>query len=311
MLGFDMQPDSASIAQLGTLDTCVSVRTGDTFDVDVFAANLQSLTAFNLRVDFDPAKLSLDPNVDYGYMLAQGSGSIFPQTDEEKPGRWFLSAGNGNSTASGSGILARMHLTALHDGTSSLSITSEPTAYGPQLLGARGAVIGDANGDKIWDGQLSGGTVRIGSSCAPSTPVVTPSPVTPAPKTPVPATGGSPQTPGQPTSAPGAGAGDGGGSDPGGSGPQESSGPLVGNVNPSPGPQDTGVPAGVASPGATDRGEPNAGDAGGNGGNSDPSTGVAGGGDGNTGLILAIIALVALAGAAVAGGLLLWSRRSV
>ena len=210
MIGIDMTP-GASESSAG-IATCAAVQPGDTFDADVFISNAQSLVEFELRVDFNPDVVSLE-SADYGYFLTQSGGQILgPLFDTEKPGRKFLAASEPSHPDSGSGVLARLHLLALSEGTSPLTITSTPTVYGPRLYAAGGVPFADSNGDGVFDGSLTGGTIDVGHACAPSTPVVTPSPlrITPTPK----AGGQTPSPAVHPSGAPPTAPGGGGGGDP-------------------------------------------------------------------------------------------------
>jgi hypothetical protein len=214
IIGFDMAPESSGTASGTGVSTCASVNTGDKFEADVFITNVQSLTSWELRVDYDSSVVSLD-SADFNFLLAQNGGQVFPTDfEQEKDGRMFLAAADGQRPNSGSGVLARLHLTALANGTSSLKIPTSPTYYGPRLTGAAGAALGDTSGDAIWDGTLTAGTVKVGSSCAGVPPLITPAPVpisspktgssaTPQPgggvSTPTPSsgTGGAPDTNGE------------------------------------------------------------------------------------------------------------------
>jgi hypothetical protein len=187
MIGIDMSPGTTSTASIGSVDTCTQIQKGDGFDADVFVMNAQSLVQWELRVEYDPAIVSLD-SADYEYLLTRSGGQVFPSLfEKEKPGRMFLAAADVSSPDSGSGVLARLHWTALSNGTSPISILPAPSSAGPRLVSAGGLPFGDSDGDGIWDGRVTGGKVAVGGSCGPSTPVITPPPAdsggtaTPAP----------------------------------------------------------------------------------------------------------------------------------
>jgi hypothetical protein len=218
MIGINMTPGESPAG----IATCAAVQPGDTFYADIFISNAQSLVAWELRVDFNPNVVSIQ-SADYGFFLTQSGGQILGSLfDEEKPGRKFLAASEPSHPDSGSGVLARLQLLAVSAGTSPLTITSAPTVYGPRLTAAGGVPFADYNGDGVFDGALTGGTIDVGNACAPSTPVVTPSPApitptpTPAPdgQTPTPAPDGQTPTPARdpsgalPTAPNGGGGGD-------------------------------------------------------------------------------------------------------
>jgi hypothetical protein len=246
-IGINMQPGAGTASSAGDSQGCVSVKAGDSFNADVFITNTAPLTEWELRVDYDPSIVSLE-SADSNYLLVASGGQLFRSDfEQEKPGRVFLDAVEPHSPDGGSGVLTRLHLKALSDGTSSLQITTNPSYFGPRLVGAGGAIVGDTNGDGIFDGAVTGGSVAVGRSCAPTTP----SPVsTPAP-------GQASPTPGSGTStaAPA-------GSDPGSGGITTApGGDNSGGAGNGPGPGgSTTAPAGDNSSGA------------GNGQNADPAS---------------------------------------
>ena len=257
MIGIDMQPGTNSISSLGELQTCREVAAGESFEADVFVANVTDLTAWELRVDFDDKLLTLD-DASYAFFLVSSGGSIFPALfEQEAPGRYFLAAADVQGTPeSGSGVLARLSLTAKAKGKTTISVMSSPTVYGARLTGKAGAAIGDSNGDGIWDGSVVNGDVSIGSKCAPSTPVATPVP----PKKTPPAATATPR-PGE-TSAPGA--------SPGTSGPDATG--AAGSEN-----EGATGGDGTGGDGTGDNGS------GGDGGSGSGSSGSSGGTDGGSG----------------------------
>ncbi len=240
MIGFDMRPSSGSSAASAGADSCVEVEVGDTFEADVFATNLNDLTHFELRVDFDASILRFEKDLlDLNHFLAKdGGGPQFPQVDQEKPGRWFIAAADTTAPDSGSGTLVRMSFTALEKGVSTLAITRSPTAAAPLMESIPGSFLGDSNGDTRWDAALGTGKAAVESSCSDATPVVTPEPTNLPATTPRP--GGSTPEPGDDGSSSDGGSGDGndGGPDGGSSGdgpgdsddPDATGEPQVGNI---------------------------------------------------------------------------------
>lgn len=303
VIGLDMTPTSVNTPAASGVDTCVQVAVGDSFEADVFATNLSSLTAYEFRIDFDPNVLSLDYEaIDYNFLLAKDGGSAqFSLRDEEKPGRWFIGAADTAHPDSGSGTLARLRFDTLKKGTSTLTIAANPVYLRPILQGALAVSVGDDNGDGYWDGGLSAGKVAVGESCAGSTPIVTPAPTHVPNNTPKPGSGSSTPAPtgsGEPNGGNG-GSGDGengsGGGDTG-SGPEESSPPIVGNVEPGDAGEtgDNGAPGNVQDPGDISGGQ-----------GRDPNQSGSGGSS-NTSLIA--LAVVAATLAVAAGGTLAWLR---
>lgn len=179
LIGVDMQPATNNAASLGRLQPCTEASVGSTFPVDIFIANVPSLSAWELRLDFDPEVVDVEA-ADYSQMLvsAQPSGSVFPSLFElEKTGRYFMAATEINgSPDSGSGVLAHLTVRAVGHGSSQISITASPGSHGPRVTGAGGIPVGDDDGDKVWDHPLTGGVVYVGGDCPSMTPIPTPGP---------------------------------------------------------------------------------------------------------------------------------------
>lgn len=296
MIGLDMTPASGNSPSATGVDTCVQVAVGDSFEADVFATNVSSLTRYEFRIDFDPAILSFDKDaIEYNFLLTKdGGGALFPLTDEDMPGRWFIAAAEPKHPDSGSGTLARLTFKALKKGTSTISIASNPVIVRP-ILGGNIVRIGDDNGDGFWDGGLSSGKVAVGASCAGATPIVTPAP-TQVPNT-TPKPGSSSSTP-APAGSGGPDSGDGGSGDgAGGSGvePTDTSPGIVGNV---------GSGGGLSSPTRAP----------GNVQNPSDDSGIGGGGPnqndsgGSSNLLTIVLIAIGVALVAAAGAVLLWLR---
>lgn len=305
MIGLDMTPVSDNSPSSAGVDTCAQVDVGASFEADVFATNLTTLTHFELRVDFDPKILSLDSeSIDFNFLLAKDGGSAqFPVVEEEKPGRWFIGAADTRQPDSGSGTLARLTFKALKNGTSTVSIAANPVVVRPILEGRQGLEtivrIGDDNGDGFWDGGLSAGKVAVGVSCAGATPIVTPGPTNVPNTTPKPGSGSSTPAPtgdaSQPTDtaddsdSPVRGAG--------GSGdePTDTSLGIVGNV---------GSGGGQSSPTRAPGNVQNPSDDGGNG-EGDPNQNDSGGSSSSLTIVLIAIGVALVA---AAGTVLVWLR---
>lgn len=287
MIGFDMKPQGVGVASLGTIDPCVQVNVGDQFVADVFVVNVTGLTAFEFRIDYDPEIVSLD-SADFNAFLTstRSEDKLLGKTFvSERPDRVFLAAGETQAPDNGSGVLAHVHMTALKKGTSRLTIPSQPM-FAPLLQGLSN-YIGDTNGDKKWDGQLSSGTVSVGQPCGASTPVATPPPTPKPTPTPLVSPGDNPGGPSAPPSS-----------------------PLVAAQSPGSGdgqPGDGQPGDGHSANGPGENGAPNNG-TGGNNGSSAPGAAQPGGG-GATGTLLIVAAAVLLCTGLAAGGWLLLTRR--
>jgi hypothetical protein len=322
MIGLDMT--SATTSAADGVATCTEVKAGDSFDADIFVANVEQLLAWELRVDFNPEVVSLE-SADYNFFLTQGGGGILGRTmDEEKAGRWFLAAAETSHANSGSGVLARLHLVALKDGTSPLTIASSPAFYGPRLQATGGTAFGDSNGDGIYDGEITGGNIAVGRRCTASTPIITPGPI---PNTPTPKPTGKTPAPTAPSRTPvasgspapttggndGSDGGDGSDGSNGSTGNDATTAPTDGEGAPVPTQFVIDAPLAPLPDGGEDEPGDSASEEEGTPGDDESSSGEpaknADDGGGSSGLILAILgALAALA--AIVGGTFLVMRAS-
>jgi Cohesin domain len=315
-IGIDMTPNEANTNSVNEINPCTDVRPGDEFAADLFVTNVDSLTAWELRVEFDPAVVSLE-SADYNFLLVKTGGQIVAsEFQQEKPGRIFLAAAQPHSPNSGSGVLARLHLKALANGASSLTVMSSPTYFSPRLTGAGGLPTGDTTGDGYFDGPITGGTVNVGRSCPATTPVVTSPPagaVTPAPGKASPALAGGAATGATDSGSGPSTAGNGSSSDSGpapstaGNGSSSDSGPLVIEASPGTSPASDGNNRAASSPGA--------GSSGGQGSSQQPVTlgdtanSAAQGSGGSAASTVLAVSGVAAALAIILGAALLFLRR--
>ena len=63
VVGIDADPSGNTAITLGTIDRCIEVSSGDTFDLDVFVDAIpedQDLAGFNYLLNYDPSKLQVN-----------------------------------------------------------------------------------------------------------------------------------------------------------------------------------------------------------------------------------------------------------
>jgi len=148
---------------------CAEILVGEEFPVDVRVENVQNLMAYELRVTYDSAVLSLE-EADYNQFLVSTppNGAIFPSLfEQETAGSYFLAAAETRGGAdSGSGVLARLKMRAIGPGVSEISIQTEPAVYGPRLADSEGRAIADDTGDGIFDGSVLSGTAAVNEDCS-------------------------------------------------------------------------------------------------------------------------------------------------
>ena len=168
------------------LEACRQVATGEDFTVDVFVAEVTNLTAFDIWLKYDPAKLSVtgfDANGTVGspkFLTADPDSQVYAFGAEypppPQPHRYEVLAVDTHSPAldaaeSGSGVLVRFSLHANAQGISPLSINTKVDTdgdtkidNGTYLQDAYSNRLGDTNGDGFFDGRMLDGAIGINTT---------------------------------------------------------------------------------------------------------------------------------------------------
>jgi hypothetical protein len=180
-LGVDADPAGNTAASLGTIQSCVSVSSGQTFQVDVFITGVADLLAWEAYFVYDPAIVKVVER-DVQMFQAANPGSQVFDTSEALPdqdGRYRVSAVDIAEPAapdSGSGVLARLTLVAVSAGVSPASLPlidmtgdTRPD-FGPILTDVAGKGIGDANGDGLFDGLVTDAWIAVDTACPQQPP---------------------------------------------------------------------------------------------------------------------------------------------
>lgn len=173
-LGVDADSDGNTATSLGSIDSCVSVDVGDTFTIDVFIRDVEDLQVWHVFVRYDPSVVDIADR-DIEMFLAAAPGSDLRDRSYGDPGLsgaydLLVSDVAGDpSHESGSGVLARLTLTAVEPGLTAIGI-DDPVLWGYPL-------------HSIAVDSIVNAWVAVGQEC-PSEPPPTPSP-TPTP-TPMP-----------------------------------------------------------------------------------------------------------------------------
>jgi len=194
----DANPAESTATSLGPIDSCVSVSTGDTFDVDIFVKDVTDLLAWEVYFTYDSSIVNIvDHDVEMFQAGNEGSNvfdlsEVLPDLDA----LYLLAAadlGDPPAPDSGSGVLARLTLKAVGPGisparVSPIDFNNDGTMdLGPFLNDLHGDPIGDADNDGLFDGQISAAQIAVDTACPPGTvaPTATrvaasPSPTSPA-----------------------------------------------------------------------------------------------------------------------------------
>ena len=192
IIGVDADPTGNSPTSLGTIQSCVSVATGDTFEVDVFIISVTDLLAWETYFVYDNSIVSVVDHDLQMFQAANAGSNVFDVSENlpDLDGQYRLSAadiGDPPAPDSGSGVLASITLKALGPGTSpaklaSIDVNGDGTIdFGTFLRDVAGNPISDADGDGVFDGQTFDAEIAVDTACPPDASVLTPPPGTPSP----------------------------------------------------------------------------------------------------------------------------------
>jgi hypothetical protein len=178
-LGVDADPDGNTATSLGSIDSCISVGVGDTFTIDVFIRDVENLQVWHVFVRYDPSVVNITDRDVEMFLAADPGSDVVDHSygDPSLSGAYDLlvaDAADDPPHESGSGVLARLTLTAIEPGLTPIEI-DDPVLWGYPL-------------HLIRVDSLAHAWVAVGQEC-PGEPSPTPSPtMTPTPTpTPTPA----------------------------------------------------------------------------------------------------------------------------
>jgi hypothetical protein len=185
--GNSARPPGAG-AQAGGLsvDKCVEVAKGDSFEINILVADVTNLLAWDVLYSYNRNVLEVTARDVRQLLAAQPSSNVFDLSDPvpNSTGTYRLGAADtGGTTAaeSGGGVLATLTLRAKSAGISwsalyRADVDGDGTIdIGPTLTALGGAHIGDNNGDSVFDGVITSGQIAVDREC------VNPVPTAPAP----------------------------------------------------------------------------------------------------------------------------------
>lgn len=177
VIGIDAQPATNTPTSLGPVDSCVSVASGDIFDIDITITDVTELLAWEVYLAYEPGTLKvMRVNVEM-FQAANDNSNVFNASDPlpDRDGLYRITAadlGEPNAADSGSGVLARLTLEASLPGVHTISVDpidrnedGKPD-IGPTLTDDAGDHPGDSDGDGFFDGTISNAEVAVDSECA-------------------------------------------------------------------------------------------------------------------------------------------------
>lgn len=207
-IGVDADPTGNTATSLGPIDSCVSVSTGDTFQVDLFVTDVPDLLAWETYFVYDMSVINIDSRDVMMFQAANTGSNVFDVSEglPDIDGQYGVAAvdlAEPPVPDSGSGVLARLTLKAIGTGVSPASLSpidineDGRIDLGPFLTASRGESIGDQDEDGFFDGPISNAQIAVDTACPGGTPVASPtgeataaptSAISPTPETPAPAT---------------------------------------------------------------------------------------------------------------------------
>ncbi len=184
-IGVDADPSGNTATSLGTIDSCVSVKKGDKFQVDVFITGADNLLAWETYFSYDGSIVTVTDRDVKLFLAADPKSDVFDASESlpSSGGLYRLGAVDMGHSAphSGSGVLTRLTLRAVGAGISpAILMTLDANNDGKTDLGTRlrdpqEKLLGDSNGDEFYDGLVYNAQIAVDRDC-PSTPAQTATP---------------------------------------------------------------------------------------------------------------------------------------
>lgn len=180
-VGLDVDTSGNEAAMIGEVDDCIEVSVGDEFQVDVYVRDAEELIAFTVWLVYDPAVVEITDRDVQLFLTTADTTNVLDGSaaTPDADGQYELNAVNASDSsagASGSGVLARMTLTAVGEGITELDISGEDIDgdgiidRGTYFSDIDASPIGDEDGDTYFDGTIRNGAVAVDASCADANP---------------------------------------------------------------------------------------------------------------------------------------------
>ena len=220
-MGVDTDPTGNTATSLGPIDSCVSVSTGDTFEVDLFITDVADLVAWEAYFEYDMTVVNVVKRNVMMFEAAEPKSRVFDLSEAlpDIEGHYRMTVADiaePPAPESGSGTLGRLTLKAVGPGVSPANIlvididSDGKRDGGPFLTDAAGKPIGDVDGNGVFDGPISNAQIAVDTTClattaspSPTTPVASPSPTAPvASPSPTPSAPASPEATATPIRTP-------------------------------------------------------------------------------------------------------------
>ena len=182
-----MRPAPAGAETGVSIDRCIEVQSGDTFEVTIQVADVTNIIAWDVLYAFNREVVEVTDR-DVRHILESLPNSNVVDVSDPVPnvtGTYRMGAadlGGVDAAEVGSGVLATITLTAKKRGLSWSTLYRVDANddgvidIGPTLTSLGGAHIADTNGDSFFDGPIAGGQIAVDRECADPLPTAPPPP---------------------------------------------------------------------------------------------------------------------------------------
>lgn len=178
-IGIDADSSGNTDTSLGTIDECVVIGKDENHEIDIFVQDVTDLLAWEALITFDPEVLQIVAE-DVQLFQAANEGSDVQDVSGELPdsdGRYWVQAFDAADPIapdSGSGVLARITIQGVGPGVSDIRLPlsdldgDDKPDEGPLLRDVDAGVIGDVDGDTLFDGPIAAARIAVDASCSDS-----------------------------------------------------------------------------------------------------------------------------------------------
>jgi len=174
VIGVDANPAGNTATSLGTINSCISVNSTDSFDIDLIVQDVTNLNSYDGSFRFDGSILEVT-GVNVQQLLATAPESSVTSYSGSVPnhsGSFQVNAMDyGEAPESGEGILATLEITPRGPaGISKANFDLRPDGYpisGVQLFDETGTAIGDLSQppDDYFDGTILNAQIAVDEPC--------------------------------------------------------------------------------------------------------------------------------------------------
>jgi hypothetical protein len=180
-IGVDADPTGNTATSLGPIDSCVSLSTGDTIQVDLFVTDVTDLLAWETYFVYDMSVINIVSRDGMMFQAANSGSNVFDVSEglPDIDGQYGVAAvdiAEPPAPDSGSGVLARLTLKAVGAGVSPanlspIDVNGDGTIeLGPWLKDLEGELMSDLDGDGYFDGPIANAQIAVDTACPESTP---------------------------------------------------------------------------------------------------------------------------------------------